>query len=112
MLQQTIVNARSETDFKMNSGKVVDYVVEWSQLDLQQFKPSADDYNKIVILSYMVNNFWFWQRRILNAGLEKQSKDKIVSFCKKVEGKFKPLEEKPQGQERFDLYRHLPLIVK
>lgn len=84
----------------MTPGKAVDFVVEWANIDqaqFQKFKPSKEDYHKIVILSYMINSFWFWQRRILNAGLEKEAKDKIVTFCKKVEGKFKALEEKPQS---------------
>jgi len=45
----------------------------------------------------MVNKFWFWQRRIINAGIDSNHKDKIIEACKKVEGKFKPLKEKPQG---------------
>jgi hypothetical protein len=54
----------------------------------------------------MVNSFWFWHRRIINAGLEGVHKEKVANFCKKVEGKFNPLPEKQQGEERLDLYRH------
>jgi hypothetical protein len=56
----------------MTPGKVVDYVVEWANIDqakFHKFKPSKDDYHKIVVLSYMINSFWFWQKRVLNSGL-------------------------------------------
>ena len=72
ILQQTILNSRSETDFLMTPGKVVDFVVSWANIDqakFQKFKPSKEDYHKIVVLSFMIYSFWFWQRRILNAGL-------------------------------------------
>lgn len=81
----------------MGSGDVVDFIVEWANVPLEEFKPSQEDYVKIVVLSYMVNNFWFWQRRIINSGLEQHQKDRVLSFCKQAEGKFKPLPEKPQG---------------
>jgi hypothetical protein len=45
----------------------------------------------------MVNSFWFFQRKIINAGLEGHQKDEIISFCKKVENTYKPLTEKHQG---------------
>jgi hypothetical protein len=91
-LQQTIINARSENDRKMSPSSIVDFVVEWANESPEKFKPSQDDYIKIVILSYMTNSFWFWQRRILNAGLEQTHKDRVLAFCKKAEGKFRPLE--------------------
>jgi poly(3-hydroxyalkanoate) synthetase len=53
----------------MSSGKIVDRIVEWSTIPMEQYKPSQEDYIKILILSYMVNSFWFWQRRIINASL-------------------------------------------
>ena len=58
---------------------------------MEEYKPSQEDYIKILILSYMVNSFWFWHRRIINAGLEHAMKEKILAYCKKVEGRFKPL---------------------
>ena len=58
---------------------------------MEEFKPSQEDYIKILILSYMVNSFWFWHRRIINASLDEAHKEKIVTFCKKVQGKFAPL---------------------
>jgi len=39
-------------------------------MPLEEYKHSKDDYIKILILSYMVNSFWFFQRKIINAGLE------------------------------------------
>jgi len=39
----------------------------------------------------MVNNFWFWHRRIINAGLDEHHKERVIDFCKKVENKFQPL---------------------
>lgn len=52
----------------MTPAKIVDRVLEWSTMPMTEYKPSEEDYKKIVILSYMVNSFWFWHRRILNAG--------------------------------------------
>ena len=68
-LQQTIVNGMSEDDLKMSAGKIVDRIVEWSDIPLEDLKPSQEDYVKILVLSYMVNSFWFWHRRIINAGV-------------------------------------------
>lgn len=33
-LQQTIANARSEQDEKMSAGKIVDRIVDWSNIPL------------------------------------------------------------------------------
>ena len=68
----------------MSSSKVIDFVVEWANVPLEKYKPSQDDYVKIIVLSYMVNKFWFWERRILNAGIDQTHRDKVVNFCKKV----------------------------
>lgn len=68
----------------MKPGRVVDYIVEWANYPIQEYKPSQDDYIKIAILSYMVNNFWFWHRRIINAGIQSNHKDRIIEVCKKV----------------------------
>jgi rRNA processing protein Krr1/Pno1 len=51
----------------------------------------------MLILTYLVNSFWFFHRRIINACVEGEKKEQIISFCKRVEGKFKPLKEKQQG---------------
>lgn len=62
----------------------------------------------------MVNSFWFFHRRILNAGLselEEETKKAVIAYCKQVEGSSKPLAEKEQGEERFDLFRHMPAFV-
>lgn len=75
----------------MGAGRTVDRIVEWANIPMEEFKPSQEDYIKILILSYMVNSFWFWHRRIINASLDEAHKEKIVTFCKKVQGKFAPL---------------------
>jgi len=75
----------------MSAGKIADRIVQWSNIPLEDLKPSQEDYIKILVLSYMVNSFWFWHRRIINAGLEGVHKEKVLNFCKKVEGKFDAL---------------------
>lgn len=69
-LQQTILNNRSEADEKMSPSKIIDRIIEWGNLPLEEFKASEEDYVKMLVLSYMVNSFWFFQRRIINACLD------------------------------------------
>lgn len=96
----------------MSCSKIVDKMVKWASMPLQEFKPSEDDYIKMLVLAYLVNSFWFFQRKIINACLGGERREQVISFCKRVQNKCKPLREKQQGEERFDLYRHQPAVVK
>jgi hypothetical protein len=51
----------------MSPSKIINKIVSWLDVPLEVYKPSLDDYLKILLLSYMVNSFWFFQRRIINA---------------------------------------------
>ena len=63
------------------------------------------------MLAYMVNSFWFWERRVINAGVSEKYKEIFGKFAKNVQGKHAFLAEKPQGEEKFDFYRHKPTII-
>jgi hypothetical protein len=82
----------------MSPSKIIDRIIEWANLPIEEFKASEEDYIKMLILAYMVNSFWFFQRKIINAGLEGDRKDQIISICKRVENTYKPLPEKTQGE--------------
>ena len=91
-LQQTIINNMSEDNNKMSVSKIVNRIIEWASLPIEQYKPSQEDYIKMLILTYLVNDLWFFQRKIINACLEGPRKDEIISFCKKIENSYKPLQ--------------------
>ena len=95
----------------MSPSRIIDRIIEWASLPLEEYKPSEEDCHKMLVLAYMVNSFWFFQRKIINAGLEGDRKDQILSLCKRVEDTYKPLQEKAQGEERYDLYRHHPALL-
>jgi hypothetical protein len=81
----------------MSPSKIINRIIEWSSLPLEEYKPSEEDYIKMLMLSYMVNDFWFFQRRIINAGLEGNRRSEVISYLKKIENSYKPLHEKQQG---------------
>jgi len=68
----------------MSSSKIIDKIGEWASMPIESFKPSEDDYIKMLILAYLVNSFWFFQRRIINACVEGEKKDQIISFCRSI----------------------------
>lgn len=39
-LQQTIINNRSEDNNKMSVSKIVNRIIEWASLPIEQYKPS------------------------------------------------------------------------
>lgn len=80
----------------MSCSKIIDRMARWGSMPLEEFKPSEDDYIKMLILAYLVNSFWFFQRRIINACLQGDRREQVLSFCKRIENKFKPLRERQQ----------------
>ena len=55
----------------MSPSKIINRILSWMDVPLEEYQPTLDDYLKIMILSYMVNSFWFFQRRIINATIKK-----------------------------------------
>jgi hypothetical protein len=54
----------------MSPSRIIDRLIELAGLPLEEFKPSQEDYAKMVMVAYMVNSFWFFHRKIINAGLK------------------------------------------
>lgn len=89
-LQQSIVNGVSFEGQPLSSGGVVSLFEKWSKLPTD-YHFSQEDYLKLLVLAYMVNSFWFWQRRVLNACLAEPLKARAIGFLKQIEGKCSPL---------------------
>ena len=68
----------------MSPSKIIDKIIEWSQLPLEEYKPSEEDYIKMLLLTYLVNSLWFFQRKVINAGLQEANKKQIVALCKRI----------------------------
>lgn len=54
----------------MSPSKIIDRLIEWSGMPLEEFQLSEEDYAKMMMVAYMINSFWFFHRKIINAGIK------------------------------------------
>lgn len=54
----------------MSPSKIIDRLIEWSGMPLEEFQLSEEDYAKMMMVAYMVNSFWFFHRKIINAAIK------------------------------------------